>query len=445
MKSQVLSRLSLVLILLFGSISWWGCQKNEESNPLTVAPVEYSAKLPQEWMEFAYNAVKKQGWFALDASRFYAYSAITAYESMVYALPNYRTLAGQLQGLESLPQPASDKTYDWGIVLCHAMPKVMDALMPNMALETRVNMETLVENQATRMRNENTLSEAVVADSKAFADQLADAIIKWSETDNRLGMESLIYTPPSRVGNPQYWDGATLNQTFMMPFWWTSRPFVINSYRLCEPPPPYTYSTDPNSDYYKDVKEVYDASFDPAKVAIGNYWANNPGKSGTPAGSWLAIGNQLVDQQRLDLATTLRMYVLLTIGTRDGFIACWYAKYKNYLQRPVSYIRDVMGHTDWSSPVPTPPYPDYTSGTSVNAGASSETLTRLFGNKTFSDFQHQDKGYGFREYASFKEAGREAFHSRIYGGVHMRRACELGFEQGECISEYVWNNLKFNK
>lgn len=139
------------------------------------------------------------------------------------------------------------------------------------------------------------------------------------------------------------------------------------------------------------------------------------------------------------------MYVLLTVGTRDTFISVWYSKYKYNLERPVSYIRNVMGHTSWSSPVPTPPYPDYVSGTSANGGVSSNTLARLFGEVPFEDRQHINNGLPARNFTNFYNAGVEAFHSRIYGGVHMRRACEEGFSQGRCISEFVYDNLKFEK
>lgn len=145
------------------------------------------------------------------------------------------------------------------------------------------------------------------------------------------------------------------------------------------------------------------------------------------------------------------MFTLLTISTRDGFIASWYLKYKYYLQRPVTYVRDVISRDipaakNWTSPVPTPPYPDYTSGTSVNGGSSSTMLTRLFGdNVKFSDAQHADKGFGVRQFNSFREAGIEAFHSRIFGGVHMRRACAKGFEQGSCVANNIYDTLKFTK
>jgi len=446
MKSRQRSKILLLALFLGTSSLWWSCQKSDDKNQVEPRSVAYDASLPQSWMYFAYDAVKRQGWFALDASRLYAYMAITAHESMVHSLPNSRSMAGQLQGLNNLPQPVPGKTYDWGIVLCQAMPQLFEELMPAMVDESRNRMTTIARNQENSLVDENKLSQQVIDDSKQFADELAEAIILWSRKDNRIGMQNLVYNSPSRVGNPQYWDGSTLGQSFMMPYWWTSRPFVIQSYNICPVEGPLPYSEDPNSNYYKEVKEVYDASFDPAKIFIGRYWANNPLQSGTPAGAWLGIANQLVDQYDLDLATTLKMYVLMTVGTRDAFIACWHLKYKYNLQRPVSYIRNVMGQPSWSSAVPTPPYPDYTSGTSTNAGISSELLTRLFGVRSFTDTQHTDKqDLGVREFDSFKQAGVEAFHSRIFGGVHMRRACELGFVQGECIGEYLWANLEFSK
>lgn len=430
----------LVIIVLMSLLQ--SCRKDE--NELVSQPTDkYQAKIAQIWMQETYNSVKSQGMFALDASRLYAYVAITMHESMVHGIQNGKSLAGQLHGLSELPIPDKNKIYDWGIVLCQATPQVLKSTLPGIKPEIVQRINNLSTEQEKSMETTNDISSEVMKNSKEFAIELSDAIIAWSKTDNREGMENLVYTPPSNSGNPQYWDGSTLGQSFMMPFWWTSRPFVINSYKVCESVPPLPYSTDPASEYYKEVKEVYDASFDPIKVEIGKYWANNPGVSGSPAGSWIGIANQLVDQFNLDLATTLKMYVLLSISTRDGFITAWYMKYKYNLERPVSYIRKVMGHTNWSSPVPTPPYPDYISGTSLNGGSSSTILTNLFGNRAFSDSQHNDKGFGTRNFLNFVQAGIEAYHSRIYGGVHMRRACEKGFEQGQCIAQTVYENLKF--
>jgi hypothetical protein len=460
MKIGLLNRWSLYLVLTLFLVAT-SCNNNDDtednSNKLELSKptAEFSARLPQDWMFEAYNVVKREGWLALDASRTYAYTAIAMYESMVHGIPNGRSLEGQLKGLTNLPKPSADKQYDWGLVLCHVAPKVILATFPSsMTTDSRNRILALEDNQEQTLIRDNSISPEVQTNSIEFGAQLAEAIINWSKTDNRTGLEDIPYTEPSRTGKELYWSGDYghgVTHKPMMPFWWTQRTFVINSHSLCEIEAPLPYSEDARSEYYKEVKEVYDASLDPAKVRIGEYWANNPGVSGSPAGSWLNIASQLVNQLNLNIENTLRMYTLMTISTRDGFIASWFLKYKYYLQRPVTYIREVISRDipaakNWTSPVPTPPYPDYTSGTSVNAGSSSTMLTRMYGdNVKFSDAQHADKGMGVRQFNSFREAGIEAFHSRIFGGVHMRRACAKGFEQGACVANTIYDTLKFTK
>lgn len=443
MKKQIVLpcfRLLLTALMVFG----FSCNRDNEITDLGSTPTtQFKAELPQEWMKQTYNTVKRTGLFALDASRLYAYTAITMYESMVHGMPGHRSLEGQLNGLTNLPKPDPNKRYDWGIVICHATPQVIAELTPGISSGSVFSLDATADRQADEIRVTKQLSQDVMKNSKEFADQLATAIIKWAAADGRAAMGTKAYVERSRVGNPQFWIGSTLNQTFMMPYWWESRPLVIERAQVCQPQPPYPYSEDPNSAYYKDVKEVLDASTDQGKVSIGKYWANNPSESGSPAGSWIGIANQLVDQLDLEIMTTLKMYVLLSCGTRDGFISFWYSKYTFNLQRPATYIREVLGAPTWNSPVPTPPYPDYTSGTSVNAGASSYILTHLFGNRSFTDSQHTDKGFSPRQFNNFQQAGVEAYHSRIFAGVHMRRAGEEGFKQGNCIAESIIAKLKF--
>lgn len=444
------------ILFIFSTISLMvGCQgekdlvvqpsENSEFRYNQVKPSsQYSADLAQQWMQMAYNSVKARGFFALDASRLYAYTSLVMYESMVHGFPKGLSMEGQLKSFNQVPKPVENLKYDWGIVLCHATPRVLNHMLqkPNNSIVSDIiNLE---KSQERTLIQESSLSADVIANSKAFGAALADHIIKYADSDGTAELLTRPYTMPSVSVNPAFYDGIEqANPIFMAPFWWTARSFVIPSALTCKPLPPYTYSEDPASKYYQDVLEVLDATKDKDKVDIGHYWANNPGQSGTPAGSWVGIGNQLVEQFKLDMETTLRMYLLLTLSTRDTFIAVWWTKYNWNLQRPVSYIRRVLKQPNWNSPVPTPPYPDYVSGTSANAGSSSEILTSLFGTRSFTDAQHRDKGFGTQTFSSFKRAGFEAYHSRIYGGVHMRKACEEGFKLGECVGRELLSKLKF--
>lgn len=442
----------LYLCAFMASVLFWTSCSKDETQDVNTLPIElstktkaYDAKLAQDWMSLAYEAVKQRGFFALDASRLYAYTSITLYESMVHGMDNGRSLNGQLQGLNNLPQPDVNKQYDWAIVMCHAAPIVMTHMLldPDFSLRQRVKQFEIDQEKVIVDRFQP--SQQVMLDSKNFGLALANAIIAYADADNTAAAKLVPYTMPGTENNPQYFDGNGTSNFFMLPFWWTARPLAINAYNICQPDGPYAYSEDPQNIYYKDVQEVYEATQDPEKVAIGQFWANNPGVSGTPAGSWVGIANQLVDQYKLDIVQTLRMYTLLTIGTRDAFIVVWYTKYRWNLQRPVSYIRKVMGHEGWLSPVPTPPYPDYVSGTSANAGSSSAMLAHMFGTRSFVDNQHADKGFSNRSFNNFNEAGIEAFHSRIYAGVHMRKACEDGFELGKCVANSIIDRIEFEK
>jgi hypothetical protein len=353
-------------------------------------------------------------------------------------------MEGQLKNFTNVPKPLVNEKYDWALVLCHATPRVLIHMLKGANNTIVQEITSLERTQERRLKNETNLTDDIVDNSKEFAVALADFIIAYSESDGAKEALARPYRMPTIAENPANYDGIEQAEPFFMaPFWWTSRSFVISTSEICRPLPPYTYSEDPASRYYQDVLEVLDATRNPEKVRIGQFWANNPNQSGTPAGAWVGIANQLVDQLELDLETTLRMYLQLTLSTRDTFLAVWWTKYNWNLQRPVSYIRRVLNQPNWNSPVPTPPYPDYVSGTSANAGSSSAILTRMFGNKPFTDGQHSDKGFGVRSFADFTSAGKEAFHSRIYAGVHMRKACEEGFTQGACVANDLMSRLRF--
>lgn len=221
-------RLLLATVLGFGFF----CQRDNQDDDVNSVPtVEFKADLPKEWMIQAYNTVKRNGLFALDASRIYAYTAITMYESMVRGLPGHRSLAGQLNGLNNLPKHDPNKRYDWGIVICHATPQVIAELTPNISAGAVFSLQATADRQADELRTNNQLDLEVMKNSKEFADQLALAILQWAAADGRASVGKS-YTDRSRIGNSQFWTGATLNQQYMLPFWWESRPLVIEKLKF---------------------------------------------------------------------------------------------------------------------------------------------------------------------------------------------------------------------
>ncbi|MEZ4725868.1 MAG: vanadium-dependent haloperoxidase [Caldilineaceae bacterium] len=135
------------------------------------------------------------------------------------------------------------------------------------------------------------------------------------------------------------------------------------------------------------------------------------------------------------MALAAETYAKVGIAVADAFIGCWQTKYQYNRVRPLTYIQlliDPLWNTPTvTTPVVTPPFPEYTSGHSVQAGAVAEVLTGMFGNQlTFTDHTHERRGFLPRSYDSFWAMANEAAISRLYGGIHYRDAIENGLEQG---------------
>jgi hypothetical protein len=120
------------------------------------------------------------------------------------------------------------------------------------------------------------------------------------------------------------------------------------------------------------------------------------------------------------------------MAVADAFIACWGSKYRYNLVRPVTCIRAVIDPT-WLPLLATPPFPEYTSGHSVQSAAAARVMTDLFGEVPFTDHTHDERGLAPRAFDSFVQAAEEAAVSRLYGGIHFQPAIERGLEQGTCV------------
>ena len=119
----------------------------------------------------------------------------------------------------------------------------------------------------------------------------------------------------------------------------------------------------------------------------------------------------------------------MSVAQADAFIGCWHTKYEYNVLRPITYIRR---HIDpsWEPFIVTPPFPEYTSGHSMQSSAAATVLTSLLGDVAFDDSTNLAIGHPVRRFQSFVAASNEAAISRLYGGIHYPMAIENGQEQG---------------
>lgn len=397
-----------------------------------------------EWVETLYRRIEADRVSAPGASRIYGYSGVTLYQSLIWGMPDNLSLEGQIYHLPDLPFPEVDTVYDWLSVMNGAMSTVLPGLFLNPSEDTVKAFADLRAKQIEERTAE--VGKEVVTHSIAYGDTLGMAILDWVADDNFVASreDTAAYQLP--VGDGLY----TLTGDFTAaaePYWGSIRTFVLDGGYECNEPFNLEYSTDSNSTFYKQAQEVYETSrnLTPEQQETARFWVDTPGVSGTPAGHWVSIANQMVEQQSMTLDRMAMMHAMLGMGLADSFISCWYLKYQKLIIRPVTFIQDNIRRS-WQPYIQTPPFPEYPSGHSVVSAAASEILTDFFGTVAFKDETHLIYGHEplVRSYTSFEAAATEAAISRLYGGIHYRAAIENGMKQGRCVGQHVTSWITLN-
>ena len=421
---------------------------SDDKNP--IAPKDataYQAQVAISWFQLTYNLVKAQSVPPPPASRIYGYAGVTLYEALVPGMPGYNSLVGQLNGLSSLAKTNQQfaatavEEFHWPTVANNAMATILRNFFSNGNATTLASISTL-QDSLNNLYDDSVTCE-VFERSVERGKLIAVDIFSWALDDGFPQYNSCAFTPPVGPGKwiptPPAFAGA------LQPCWGELRPFAITDGSTCNAPAPPTYDETPSSPFYLEMMEVYDTvqTLNAAESTIAIYWADNPGQTGTPPGHSISITGQVLMQENSSLAVAAEAYAKVGIGVADAFISCWWTKYNyNYL-RPVTAIRTLV-NPSWLSPIATPPFPEYTSGHSVQSGATAEILTDLFGAKyIFTDHTHDALGFIPRSFNSFYEAADEAAISKLYGGIHFRSAIDLGVAQGTCVGQQVLANLVF--
>ena len=309
-----------------------------------------------------------------------------------------------------------------------------------------------------------TSNEDVFNASKNYGLTVAQHISAWMDKDNykqtrTMPKFSVDTDEPSRwqPTPPAYMDGIE-------PHWNKIRPFIIDSAGQFKPTPPPPFSMDKDSDFFKEVKEVYDISNEitakgdtSEEVAIAQFWDCNPyvsvtrghlmfaTKKITPGAHWIGIAKIAAKKSKADFINTVHTYTKTSIAIADAFISCWDEKYRSNLIRPETLINDYIDE-NWEPVLQTPPFPEYTSGHSVVSGAAAVALTSIYGDEfAFDDDTEVKYGLPVRSFSSFKTAADEAAISRMYGGIHYRAAVEIGVKQGRQLGAFLVDQLEMKK
>lgn len=439
----------------------------------------------KDWVDILYPLPKAERLSPPVSARMISYAGLAMYEALRHSEPGAQSLSASVQGLAPIPEPGEGE-HDWSVVAAAAERSVLSGMLEAYALpSTMVQIDTIFEAQIERRRALG-VSEETIDRSLAYAEQISAVILEREATDGFMATRPLTYDLPRGEG---IWINTTTLEEYapisaseasqfvrrnnpsaalipgasnarrtlldrpsgageilpdidptepLEPHWGQLLPWGMTDLATCRPPAPHPYSTDPESPFWAEVMTVYETSMTltAEQRDIANFWADNPGATGTPPGHWVAIMRQMIVQLDLTPFEAARMFAVTSMALNDAFISAWDEKYKEMGVRPVSFIREHV-NPEWETVVVTPPFPEYTSGHSVASGAASTVLTALLGAVPYMDSTHVANGFAPRPYADFDEAAKEASQSRIYGGIHYPMAADNGLAQGQCVARQL--------
>lgn len=434
--------ISLGLIFFLFSFRNGESEDYDKSQPASV----YSSEIMDKWMMMQTRLMSKTpAVFNGPFVRIYSYSGLTAYYSVFPGIDDKSDLwfsREYLNRFPVLPQPGKGKKYHWPSSLNAAMAFMNRSMFFGASVNEKLAIDSL-ENAISKSFA-RSIDDAVAQRSVRFGLETARLIFEWSESDGYHNTTNVIV---SSTG-PGSWKPTPPNYSKpIAPVWGNLRTMVSGSIENTEAPAPIPYSEDSSSSFYKEAKEVYDISqhMTEEQKQVALFWKEiNPGF--TAPGHWLNILRQILQKEKAPLDKAVFSYAITGLAMNDAWISSWRMRYVHNVLRPVTYIREVMGHRNWLSFVPTPPHPEYTSGFAALAGAVCGAMAAIFGNEyLLTDKSYAEAGLGTRTFYSFGALASEAANSKIYGGIHFRFSVDAGLNQGKNIAGRVTGILLKNE
>lgn len=446
-------------LMLLAFLAVIGCARDEDEQPITNVGNEvaqFTAEVPLAFNELFLDLERfAEGYRPPVSARTSAYLGLAAYEAAQPGMSGeYSSLSGYYPGLE-VPDIVPGEDYHWPLVLVATYERALELFFPTAPAEQLFRIYQTRGDFFQRYRQE--VPTAIFSRSVARGKEVAEAVYAWSETD-QIGHQAYLrntdpnYVPPSGPGlwQPTFPDFSSA----LLPYWGQVRTFAADGGDIT--PPPLAYNESPSSEIYQQAREVVDrtaiarVSPDSEERWIADFWSDDcPILTFTPSGRWIAVLNQVVELEGKRLHRALEAYLLVGIALSDSGVRCWHEKYRHSYERPIDYIRRVMGDSDWNTVMCpdgsglffTPNFPAYPSGHATFGAAAAEVMAALFGDDYgMTDRCHEGRtefNGTPRTFSSFYQMAEENAESRIPLGVHFRMDADSGLELGYGIGRKV--------
>ena len=451
------------ILLIFGLfLSVFACQNLKEDAPLAKS---YNADVVLKWNTL-YCEIERYapGFRPAPGPRALAYMGLSAYHAILPGTPENNSLASVLPGGLTIPEAESGAQYHWPTVVNASYAFMMKKFFNAMASGDHADLYMKIDEKKNELnaQYQKETDQSTFDRSVAYGEKVANAVYEWSKTDGgheaNLDPQPVSYVPPT---GPGLWQPTYPNYgRGMFPYYGaTVRPLAMNQTDLiCPPPIPYSEAV---GSKFREQAEYVKAMVDNINANgyggyedhwIAEFWSDdNLNQTFGPPSRWIAITNQVVEQENPSLDKAVEVYTKIGMSLRDYVIACWKSKYYYNVERPVSYIRRLVD-PNWTTVLNdatngnkpkgiTPPFPAYPSGHSGMGTAAAGPLTEAFG----TNYSMTDRCHEFRiefngkprSFNSFEAMAYENAVSRVPLGVHYEMDCIAGLELGRLAAKRV--------
>ena len=151
-----------------------------------------------------------------------------------------------------------------------------------------------------------------------------------------------------------------------------------------------------------------------------------------------------LDDHPMSLRDTARLFARMHSSMTDAVITCWRLKYEAGFWRPAQAIPGAdsdgnpatISDPSWTPLITNPPYSDYVSGHGCLTSPAVQIVRRTLGENTpltlYSSVSKTD--WKFNNLSDIED---NAFHARIWGGLHFRTAMEDAYYIGHQTANRV--------
>ena len=167
---------------------------------------------------------------------------------------------------------------------------------------------------------------------------------------------------------------------------------------------------------------------------------------------WNRAARDIGDAQHLNVDDRARLFALVNLAMTDAVITAWDTKLHFAFWRPITAIQqgdndgnpDTAGDPTWLPLIPTPNYPDYTSGANNVTGAATRAFALFFGSDEMDFTLHTTNAAApvqTFDYHRFSDVAHDVVSARIWEGIHFRFADVQARKQGRHVAQWVFGHF----